>query len=111
MVGEGFSKRTQIPAAAWQPQMSEILAVEKAASSRVSGDFTLIRDRQHGITGSRTRDFTTPEQRSSLLRHELPHANMLNASTSSCVQLYVELQACWRAGPCGSVGKSVALAW
>ena len=42
-----------------------------------SADFTLICDRQHDITGSRTRDLTTPEQRSSRLRHELPHANTL----------------------------------
>ena len=60
----------------FKSQTSEILAAEKTTSSRVSADFTLICDRQHDITESRTRDLTTPEQRSNRLRHVLPHANM-----------------------------------
>ena len=71
-------------------QMSEKLAAGETTSSRVSTDFTLICDRQHDVSGSRILDLTTPEQRSSRLRHELPHANMLNASTSSCVQVFIK---------------------
>ena len=70
-------------------QTSEILAAEKTTSSRVSADFTLICDRQHDITGSRTRDLTTPEQRSSRLRHEPPLAKMFatqRVDTHSCLR-------------------------
>ena len=74
-------------------QTSEILAAERTTSSRVSADFTLICDRQHDITGSRTRDLTNSIVFCHL-GHSLIHLALLNASTSSSVYLYAGLQAC-----------------